>query len=135
MYPPSIIASYSAALTSATGHSACTREAALVVGATPAACIPSNWTAFTTETELNVITGTGKSHVFGNSSLYFWMDETGSVACDSFVSDFSFAVDTVTTISGYDIQTPAVGDIGDAMGVYIHNSSNKAYKPYALRAA
>jgi hypothetical protein len=33
------------------------------------------------------------------------------------------------------INNPQPGDIGDAFSVYIHNTKNKAYKPYAIRAA
>jgi len=85
VYPPSIKVTYTTATTADSSNiaTACTREDVYTTGTFPTICIPSNWTAFTTGTELNGVTGSGKSHIFNSNAGVFpaWIDLTSAGDC------------------------------------------------------
>jgi hypothetical protein len=43
--------------------------------------------------------------------------------------------DFQTTAGNSLLYNPALGEVGDVIGVFIHNENNPTYKPYAIRAA
>lgn len=135
-YPPSIKSSFTTPASGFTPNTCATAGAIDVVSTAYSVCLPVGFDKLTTKSDLAGVSGTSASHVIG-ARVAMWAVGTDAriAGCDEDISGITVDFDTTAASTGFTVSNPSVGDIGDAVAVYIHNTSNKTYKPYAIRAA